>query len=226
MEQKNSSNRFLLVAILTACLLMIGLRALAESRVDRVLMKHEVRVGISDMMSESVIWHNPVSIPTYLPESYVDTYKEDYQYSQHLWAEYQYRINTWFSFGVLGDVSECHWANVTRNGLGTELGREKQYFYNLLLMPTIRFTYFHHEYVNIFSAFGFGACLNGGTETNTSGKKLDVGGAAELTVLGVSANYKRYFATVEVGGTTALRNTNTVFMLSSRIVSASIGVRF
>ena len=100
------------------------------------------------------------------------------------------------------------------------------YFYNLVFMPTIRFTYFHHEYVNLYSGIGIGMDINGGTETNAKGQRTEVGAAVNITVFGVSANYKRWFWTVDFGGLYALKNANAIYMASSRIINVGLGARF
>ena len=124
-------------------------------------------------------------------------------------------------------MSEVGWDDITRNGAGLETGRSNNhYFYNVVVMPTIRFTYFFHENVNLYSGLGFGMDINGGTETNVHGRRTDVGAALNITVFGVSANYDRWFWTVDFGGMYALKNTNTIFMASSRIINVGLGVRF
>ena len=190
-------------------------------------MRHEVRLGWGDQLFESLVWHNPTNIITTKPESFLKTYQEDYDYNQHLWAEYQYRHNEWFSYGGMIDMSEVSWNNVTRNGIGKILSRNAgHYFYNVVLMPTIRFTYFHHEYVNMYFGIGAGMGINGGTETNAHGKKTDVGLALNLSVIGLSVNYNRWFMTFDFGGLYSLKGMNNVFMLSSRMFSLGIGARF
>jgi hypothetical protein len=125
------------------------------------------------------------------------------------------------------DFSHVGWDEVTRNGKGAELNRkEEQFFYNAVIMPTIRFTYFHHENVNFYSGLGIGLDINGGTETNALGNHTDVGAAINLTVFGISANYQRWFWTIDCGGLYALKNMNTIFLMSSRIVNVGMGVRF
>lgn len=125
------------------------------------------------------------------------------------------------------DGSGVRWDDVTRNGQGDEIGRDpNHHFYNIVIMPTIRFTYFHHDYVNLYSGLGLGLDINGGTETNTKGKFIDVGAAVNVTVFGVSTNYDRWFMTVDFGGMTALKNTNVIFMACSRIINVGIGARF
>ena len=103
---------------------------------------------------------------------------------------------------------------------------KNHYFYNVVLMPTVRFTYFFHENVNLYSGLGIGLDINGGTEKNAFGKKTEVGAAVNITLIGVSANYDRWFWTVDFGGMYALQNTNKIYMASSRIINVGFGARF
>ena len=199
----------------------------AETRRDVKEMPNELRIGWGDMLFESLMWHNPKSVVQTMPATYSYTYQEDFRHHQHLFLEYQHRFNYWFGLGAMVDLGEVDWQNVTRNGQGVEIARDPgHYFYNITVMPTFRFTYFHHENVNLYSGLGLGLVINGGTEQNVNGRRTETGFAANFTVLGISANYKRWFASVEFGGLYGLRNANTIYMASSRIFSASIGARF
>lgn len=205
----------------------IAVVGFAENKWTHITQRNELRIGWGDQFFESLIWHNPTSIITTMPDSYQQVYKENYSYNQHVWMEYQWRFTHWFSLGAMVDFSHVGWDEVTRNGKGAELNRkENQFFYNAVIMPTIRFTYFHHENVNFYSGLGIGLDINGGTETNALGNHTDVGAAINLTVFGISANYQRWFWTVDCGGLYALKNMNTIFLMSSRIVNVGMGVRF
>lgn len=205
----------------------IAVVGFAENKWTHITQRNELRIGWGDQLFESLIWHNPTSIITTMPDSYQQVYKENYSYNQHVWMEYQWRFTHWFSLGAMVDFSHVGWDEVTRNGKGAELNRkEEQFFYNAVIMPTIRFTYFHHENVNFYSGLGIGLDINGGSETNALGNHTDVGAAINLTVFGISANYQRWFWTVDCGGLYALKNMNTIFLMSSRIVNVGMGVRF
>jgi len=214
-----------LYILVCVCCVCMGMKA--ENKWDYLVNRNEIRIGWGDQLFESLVWHNPTSIVTTMPLSYKEVYHEDYHYDQHIWIEYQWRFKHWFSLGGMFDMSEVHWADVTRNGAGVEIERSPgHYFYNLVFMPTIRFTYFFHENVNLYSGLGFGIGINGGTETDGWGRHTDVGAAIQFTVFGVSANYKRWFCTVDFGGLYSLKNTNTIFMASSRIINVGLGARF
>lgn len=208
-------------------LLCLAMPSAAETKAAHITQRNEIRIGWGDQMFESLMWRNPTHIITTMPESYQKTYNENYSHNQHIWLEYQWRFNHWFSLGAMMDFSEVDWDVVTRNGKGAEVNRsEGHFFYNIVFMPTIRFTYFHHEHVNLYSGLGVGLDINGGSETNGYGNKTDIGAALNLTLFGVSANYERWFWTVDFGGMYALKNMNTIFMASSRMINVGLGARF
>lgn len=214
----------------------IATNALAEAKWEREagvdedgknVNHNEIRIGWGDQLFETLMWHNPLGYTLTMPSSWQQTYHENYRYHQHLWIEYQWRFTHWFSLGGMVDLSEVAWDDVVRNGKGIELSRDRgHYFYNAVIMPTVRFTYFHHTYVNLYSGLGFGMDINGGTEKNAKGRTTEVGMALNITVFGVSANYDRWFFTVDFGGMYALKNVNTIYMASSRMINVGIGARF
>ena len=211
------------------CILLFGLStgAWAENQWDHITMRNELRIGWGDQLFESLMWHNPTSHISTLPAGFQYTQSENYTHNQHLWVEYQWRFYHWLSFGAMVDLSEVGWDNVTRNGAGVELNRsDRRYFYNMVFMPTLRFTYYHHPYVNLYSGMGLGFDINGGTETNSKGQYTDIGAAINITFIGVSANYNRWFMALDFGSMSALRDINTIFMASSRIINFSLGARF
>jgi len=214
----------LCVAVL--CLLGVS-TARAEDNVAYLNQRNELRIGWGDQLFESLMWHNPTFTATTMPVSATFTYHENYRYCQHVWAEYQWRFKNWVSFGGMIDFSEVLWDDVTRNGAGVEMARStNRHFYNIVIMPTVRFTYYHHPNVNLYSGLGFGMGINGGTETNAAGHHTDIGAAVNITLFGVSANYNRWFWTVDFGGLYSLRDMNTIFLASSRIINVGCGVRF
>ena len=205
----------------------IAATAFAETKWDHINQRNEIRIGWGDQLFESLMWHNPTSITTTMPDTWQQTYHENYRHHQHIWLEYQWRFTHWFSLGGMFDMSEVGWDDVTRNGTGAEIARSKDhYFYNLVIMPMVRFTYLYHPNVNLYSGLGIGLGINGGTELNKDHKATDVGAAIDFTVFGVSANYQRWFMAVDFGGLYSLKNANTIFMASSRIINVSIGARF
>ena len=146
-------NRIYILLLLCCVCSYVG----AENRFAYLENRNELRIGWGDQLFESLMWHNPTYIVTTMPESYERLYHENYHHDQHIWLEYQWRFTRWFGLGAMFDMSEVHWDDVTRNGKGAEINRSKgHYFYNLVIMPTVRFTYFHHENVNLYSGLGIG----------------------------------------------------------------------
>lgn len=209
-------------------ILLMALCLSAESRIDRSWNRHEVRLGWGDQLFEMLAWREEAAKAVgHLPEEKTFRYDENFRYTQHIFAEYQYRFNSWFGFGGMIDGSSVYWDRVTRNGLGGALETEKnRNFFNLVIMPTVRFTYFWHEYVNIYSGLGFGMNINGGTEKDMYGHRVVCAPVLDLRLLGIGVNYQRYFINIDFGGTYSLLDTNTIFMANSRIITASIGARF
>lgn len=199
----------------------------AETREERLQQRHEIRIGWGDQIFESTVWRNPPVVINTMPEDKRYTYKENYKYTQHVFGEYQYRLNKCIGLGAMVDYSSCRWDNVVRNGKGAEVSREGgNYFANIAVMPTIRFTYLNSPWVNLYSGIGYGININTGTEVDGFGKKTAYSHAVNLTLIGLSGSWRMLFAGVELGGMYALKNKDCVYMLNSRLVSVNVGVRF
>ena len=214
------------LAIITVSLLM-PLLVLAETKAQSMVWNHELRIGWGDQLFESLVWHNPTTVIKSLSPELRFVNEENFRYRQHLWAEYQYSASHWFSVGMKLDMSEVSWVLVTRDGQGQVVSTDNgHYFYNVEIMPVMRFTYFRLDWVNLFLSLGGGLAINGGTEPGPKGNKTVFGWAADVTLLGATFNYKRAFIGLEYGGIYAMQSTNNIFLLKSAMFRASIGVRF
>lgn len=202
---------------LLICLLFLPLTLLAEDMVNRSWRKHEIRAGWGDMMFETMVWHNS---PTYFTLEKT----MNYRFTGHIFAEYHYRPNAWFSYGGQIDYQQVLW---TRE---MPLPDSHEYtecnFFDISLMPTVRFTFFWSEWVNLYCGMGAGLLINGGTETNFLGQQVAFAPVVDLRLLGISVGNETVFGTLDFGGMFSLLNTNTIYMVGSRIFTASIGVRF
>lgn len=174
---------------------------------------HEIRVGWGDMMYESAVFYN-------------NRFKDGYRYTGHIFAEYIYNVKGWLGVGVNADFEEVMWRN-------TELAREdspalgeKGNFWNLCAVPTVRFTWLDKPCVRMFSSVGAGLCVNGGTETNAAGKKTVLAPAVSLTLVGLSAGKGHWWGNFEIGGLNALLGGQEIYMIGSRMFSASLSYRF
>lgn len=189
--------------------------------------RHEIRIGWGDQMFEKMMWHNTGYIVNTLPQSERMGYEENYRYTQHIFAEYSYSFYSWLSACMLFDTSSCIWDEVTRDGAGIEVSREKnRSFTNLAFIPNVRFTYFRRPYMNLYSGLGMGLAINTGTTKNIYGKNTVCGIAGNVTLLGISGNYKQWFASAELNSYVAARDKKHMFLVGSRMVTLSIGMRF
>ena len=207
--------------------LCLALPVCAEDESHRSMNPHMIRIGWGDQHFEHVVWHATPQPMNKLPETYSAKYSEHFRYTQHWSAEYQYRFNRWFSLGGLVDGSGVMWDDVIRNGLGNEMSRTPdRSVFNIVAMPTIYFTYLHHEYVSLHSGLGMGFNINGGTEVDTYGRKTVCASALNLTLIGISAWYHSWFASLEMGALISLNDGQNIYMFGSRLFSATIGVTF
>ena len=177
----------------------------------------EVRVGWGDMIFESAMKYEFTHIGKANTQS-------DY-ITGHFFAEYQYHWLPWLASGMQVDFCQTGWHD--RRELRQSAAAPPHSYYNLSFLPTVRFTWFHSEWVNLYSAASVGLTVNGGTEYDAaSGKRALVYPAFGLTMLGCQIGKNGLFGVVEWGGLTAMRNTNMVAMLSARILSVSIAYQF
>jgi hypothetical protein len=64
-----------------------------------------------------------------------------------------------------------------------------------------------------------------GTELDYKGRKTAVAPAINITLFGVCAGKGRWYGALEVGGMLSFNSAEEVYMLGSRIMTASVGVR-
>ena len=204
---------------LSTCLLLQ-----AETIEECATRKSEIRLLIGDMFWETLVWHDaPHANTTGWNTEFTE--KTHYIWTPHIGLEYQYRWNKWLSFGLQADYQQTFWNSNHTDVIGN-VTTTPQTFYNVSILPTVRFTYFHHPYVNLYSSIGLGIDINGGSETDIKGKHTACGAALDIAILGLSAGKDRWFGSVEVGGLSALKNKGTIFMMASRIVTVGVGCRF
>lgn len=175
-------------------------------------LRHEVRVGWGDPIFESAMKYEfphigkPNTQITYL--------------TGHFFAEYQYYWLPWLSTGMIVDYSGMGWRD--KRDYGT-----RHCYYNLSFLPTVRFTYYRHPWVTLYSACFVGLTLNGGTEEDLvrHTQTLCFPGFG-ITALGVQVGKKGFYGAAEIGGLSALLNFNDIAMLSSRMLTISVGYKF
>lgn len=205
----------LAIIILFSCFgMLLAANSSSSSRVyTKNAHKNEIRVGWGDYLFESLV--------------YADTrQKGDYQYTGHAFAEYLYHANTWFSCGLQLDYTQVMW-KVKRDEMGNLLeNKTTSYYTNIALLYSMRFIYYHHSVVSLYSGLSMGININTGTETNYKGQHTAPAFAFGITALGVRVGSDRVYGAFEFGGLNSLNNMHEIYMLGSRMFSASIGVCF
>lgn len=165
--------------------------------------KNEVRLIISDPMWETAAFHNRST-------------QTGYSYTPHLAVEYMYGVKSWLSVGASVDYQRTAWTQDST----------RRNFYNLCVLPTVRFTYMRHGLVDLHSGLSLGLDVNGGSEEFYKGGKTIVSGAVDINYLGVSVGKNHWYGTFDLGGTFAIYDKTAIFLLSARIFRVGVAYRF
>jgi len=174
------------------------------------LPRHEVRLGWGDMLFETMAFH-PGSrhlYPSGNPNGYKFTETRDYAFTGHIFAEYRYHFTRLFSLGMQTDFEGIFWT--------TDTGFRSRN-YNLTLLPNVRFTYFHSDWVRLYSGLGVGLLIAFDNERHT-----DAAPALDLNLLGVQVGKGAWSGSVQLGLMAALKGGNDIYMLGSRLLSVSV----
>ena len=186
----------------------------------------ELRLGVGDMFFETMIWHNQPHIePALLPDGLVVTEKTNHRYTPHIGLEGTYTFLPWLCVGLALDIQGTGW-DLERYDRSGKLGADSHSFYNLCIMPVVRFNYFRRPNVHIYSAIAAGIDVNGGTEPDYRGRKTVVGAAMDLRLVGVEAGAGHWWGFFDIGGTFALKNTNTIFLMGSQLMKVGLSYHF
>jgi len=194
----------------TGMMVVLALLLLALPCSGQTQPRHEVRVGWGDMLFETMVFH-PSSkhlYPSGNPSAYKFQETRDYAYTGHFFAEYRYHFSPLFSLGMQADFEGIFWTTETNF-------RSKNY--NLTLLPNVRFTYFHSDWVRLYSGIGAGLLIAFDNERHT-----EAAPALDLNFLGVQVGKGAWSGSVQLGLMAALKGGNDIFMLGSRLISVSV----
>ncbi|MCQ2136230.1 MAG: hypothetical protein MJY67_04865 [Bacteroidales bacterium] len=193
------------IALSLALVLMAGVSLNAIDKETGKSVHHEFRIGWGDMMYETAVYHN-------------NLHHFDYKYTGHFFGEYMYRPTHWFAVGAGVDFEEVMWTD-------ENLGKGRNYW-NLSVLPTVRFTWVHTPYVNLYTSLYQGLCVNGGTEVDVKGRKTALAPAVGISLLGIQIGDAHWFGTIELGALNAMMSAQEIYMAGSRLISVSLGYRF
>ncbi len=199
------------VAVLGIGMLCLSVGAMAETKEMRAASRHEVRVGIG----ESIV--DVAFIASHDVYEGYNTYT-----APNLFAEYQYRVNDWCGVGVQVDGA-WRGSYLRRRSNGDAMPWMQITIGTLAIMPTVRFTYLHREWVNLYSALSFGYYI--GFENFNHDRSVGCGAAGSVCLLGISVGRNHFFASGEIGALCGVAD-NGVEQLGSRLLSISLGYRF
>jgi hypothetical protein len=207
------------IILLLLCSL-IPLASMAETKETRSRLRHEFRIGYGDPMYETMRWKSEstrLGVPM--------NARQNYRYTGHIYGEYMYRINSWLGVGAQVDFGATmfDYNSYQLDGKGDQFLASSQYryFYDVCVMPSIRFTYFHREWVNLYSGLQMGVGVHGDYLGRT-----ELGYAFGLTALGLSVGRNHWFGTAEFGGLSNLQSLTAMYLLWTKWVNISVGYRF
>lgn len=200
------------IPLIAVILLTATHTATAQTPATPSYPKQEWRLGWGDMMYETGVYYNT---PTDFKHSY----------SGHIFGEYQYNLNSWLGVGGEIDWEGVWWTHRDGSFTAPTAERKANYF-NLSIMPTVRFTYYRKGIVTMYSGVGLGLNINGGTEIDYKGRQTVCAPVLNITAYGISLNWNpHWFGTFEIGGLNSLNGKQEIFMIGSRLFSISIGYR-
>lgn len=210
--------KFPIILLLAASLLPVAMQA--ETKETRDELKHEFRIGYGDPMFETMRWKDE---PTKL--GIPMNARQNYRYTGHIYGEYMYRVNSWLGVGGQLDFGATTF-NYNTYKLDDKdnqylASSDPRYFYDVCLMPSVRFTYFHREWVNLYSGLQLGLGIHGDYKG-----RAECGAAFGITALGVSVGRNHWFGTCEFGGLSNIQSLTAIYTLWTKWFNVSVGYRF
>ncbi|MBQ9194566.1 MAG: hypothetical protein IJ753_02555 [Bacteroidales bacterium] len=186
--------------------LLLGTVLLCQAAAQNTSLKrHQVRIGWGDMLFETLAFHAGGS------RSSATSQTRDYRYTGHIFADYRYSLNKLISLGVQTDFQGIFWKE----------GTAPSNNYDLSILPTIRFTYFRSEWVELYSGAAIGLLL-----AFDNARHWEAAPVICLNPFGVQFGKGAWTGSVELSPLTALNGANKVYMLGSRIFSLSVNYRW
>lgn len=161
---------------------------------QRLESRHEISVGYGEQLWDAC---NPKG--KMIAESY--SRYSNQKVTGNIFMEYMYQVNKLISLG--GNVNFNGWkADYTKlkpipvdpgteHEVSPKIGQEEYYTYSFL--PTIRFTYFDHLNVNVYSGLGIGATMF------SYGNEVSGMLALDVCAVGVDFGKNHWFGNVEIG---------------------------
>ena len=205
------------LTILIAC--VAWNTTLAETKETRAENPHELRIGVGDC---SIYYAQRYSTPVPPP---VVPGAEEIGDSRHfdlilpnIFIDYQYRVNSWFAAGVQVNTIWDKGTNSCYNPGANDFRLVDFTEGWLHVIPSVTFTYFSREWVNLYSGIGVGYAMQIESENTT--RNIWHTFAAQATLLGISVGKNHWFGSFEAGALFTGRS------FPDRCFNFSVGYRF
>lgn len=207
--------KYLLLSLLIA---VFSINSVALNTEQRMANRHSFSIGYGEQLWD--LFYTGSKVPSVGETiSRKDYYNK--RITGNIYAEYMYQATKVLSIGM--NVNYNGWSSMVDEYSIPEVEGQKPNTYKrgihtIGLIPTLNFTYYNKENVNLYSGFGIGAMLI--TENNS----VFALPAFDFCLLGVSFGKGNWFGNAEIGGlvsTLILVNT-----LPTRFLSVGFGYRF
>lgn len=182
-------------------------------------LRHELRIGYGDPMYETMRWKDETTKMGIAMNA-----RQNYRYTGHIYGEYMYHATHWFGIGLQADFGATLFDYNTyqlKDGQQYLASSDPRYFYDVYLMPSFRFTYFHREWVNLYSGVQAGLGIHADYLN-----RYELGAAVGVTALGVSIGKKHWFGAAEFGGISNIQSLTAIYTFWTRWFNVSVGYRF
>ena len=207
--------KYLLLSLLIA---VFSINSVALNTEQRLAMRHSFSIGYGEQLWD--LFYTGSKVPSVGETSAIKDYYNK-RITGNIYAEYMYQATKVLSIGM--NVNYNGWSSMVdvyslAEGKDQKPNTYKRDIHTIGLIPTLNFTYYNNEKVNLYSGFGIGAMLI--TENNS----VFALPAFDFCLLGVSFGKGNWFGNAEIGGlvsTLILVNT-----LPTRFLSVGFGYRF
>ena len=181
--------------------------------------RHSFRFGWGDMLFETLVFHatTPGTYPSpeSLPADFSRNEKYAFCYTGHFYAEYLYRLTKVVSVGIQADAEGIFWTegNFDRYHKLTKAEVPVRNW-DVVLMPTVRFTYLDRPMVRLYSGLGAGALFAFDNQ-----KQFKAGIALNLNWIGVEVGKGHWGGNAELGMLNSMTDLFHIFQAGSRLLS-------
>ena len=192
---------------------------LAETKETRPENPQELRIGVADCsIYYAQRYSTPVPPPVVPGAEEIGDSRDFDLILPNIFFDYQYRVNNWLSAGVQVNTIWDKGSDYIFNDWVTD-ARILDFTEGWVhVIPSATFTYFHRDWVNLYSGIGVGYAMQ--LETKDQTRNIWHTFAAQATLLGVSVGKNHWFGSFEAGALFTGRS------FPDRCFNFAVGYRF